>query len=89
MADEGWAWCHGAQAFGRTMTVKVKYFDFRNITRSRSRPDLVASHAALRAASLDLIRSVLPTETGTRLVGGTVSNFGASAPTPTLPVAAA
>ena len=89
IADEGWAWCYGAQAFGRTVTVKVEYADFRQIARSRSRPDLVASHAALRAASLDLIRSVLPTETGIRLVGGTVSNFGASASTPTLPLAAA
>lgn len=30
---------------------------------------------ALRTASLALIRTVLPTEKGTRLVGVTVSNF--------------
>ena len=87
MADDVWGWCDRAQAFGRTVTVKVKYADFRQITRSRSRPVAVASHAALRAASLDLIRSVLPTATGIRLVGVTVSNFCAadSAALPLLP----
>lgn len=75
MADDVWAWCDRAQAFGRTVTVKVKYADFRQITRSRSRPTAVDRHEDLRAASLDLIRSVLPTPTGIRLVGVTVSNF--------------
>ena len=75
MADDVWAWCEKAQAFGRTVTVKVKYGDFQQITRSRSFTELVNSHAALRHASLGLIRSVLPTDKGIRLVGVTVSNF--------------
>ena len=75
MADDVWAWCDRAQSFGRTVTVKVKYADFRQITRSRSRPTAVDRQEDLRAASLDLIRSVLPTPTGIRLVGVTVSNF--------------
>jgi DNA polymerase-4 len=36
MADDVWGWCEKAQAFGRTVTVKVKYGDFQQITRSRS-----------------------------------------------------
>jgi DNA polymerase-4 len=74
-ADEVWEWCEKAQAFGRTVTVKVKYGDFQNITRSRTQPSVVDTQAALRAASLALIRSVLPTPKGIRLVGVTVSNF--------------
>tara|TARA_B110001454_G_scaffold157126_1_gene146412 strand:+ start:55 stop:555 length:501 start_codon:yes stop_codon:yes gene_type:complete len=74
-ADDVWSWCEKAQAFGRTVTVKVKYADFQNITRSRTQPVLVNSQQALRAASLALIRTVLPTEKGIRLVGVTVSNF--------------
>jgi len=77
MDDEVWAWCDRAQAFGRTVTVKVKFQDFRIITRSRSHSGLVASHDLLRQASLDLIRLVLPPEKGIRLVGVTVSNFDA------------
>jgi DNA polymerase IV len=74
-ADDVWNWCDRAQEFGRTVTVKVKYRDFQNITRSRTQAALVTSQESLRAASLELIRSVLPTEKGIRLVGVTVSNF--------------
>ncbi len=75
MTDDVWAWCEKARMFGRTVTVKVKFRDFRQITRSRSHTGAVADHAILRAASLDLIRSIYPPETGIRLVGVTVSNF--------------
>jgi DNA polymerase-4 len=41
MADDVWAWCDKAKAFGRTVTVKVKFADFRQvaprISRSRFR----------------------------------------------------
>jgi DNA polymerase-4 len=75
-ADDVWAWCERAGGFGRTITVKVKYGDFQQITRSRTQPAPVDSREALRKASLALIRSVLPTQKGVRLVGVTVSNFG-------------
>lgn len=78
MADDVWDWCDKAQAFGRTVTVKVKYADFQQITRSRSHAGAVRSRAALHAASLALIRLVLPPEKGVRLVGVTVSNFEAA-----------
>jgi DNA polymerase IV len=42
MADDVWAWCDKAMAFGRTVTVKVKFADFRQvaprISQSRFRP---------------------------------------------------
>lgn len=75
MADDVWDWCEGRQAFGRTVTVKVKYADFHQITRRRSQPVAVTNREGLRCAALDLIRSVLPTQKGIRLVGVTVSNF--------------
>jgi DNA polymerase IV len=75
MADDVWTWCETARAFGRTVTVKVKFADFRQVTRSRSYPGVVTGHAQLRQASLDLIRLVFPPERGIRLVGVTVSNF--------------
>ena len=75
MADDVWAWCEKAQAFGRTVTVKVKFADFRQITRSRSHPSALGAQGQLRQASLDLIRSIYPPRMGIRLVGVTVSNF--------------
>jgi DNA polymerase-4 len=75
MANDVWRWCETRQAFGRTVTVKVKYSDFQQITRSRSQPAAVASKEDLHRAALELIRSVLPPIKGVRLVGVTVSNF--------------
>ena len=75
MADDVWRWCEKRQAFGRTVTVKIKFGDFQQITRSRSLPNALNTSAALHHASLALIRSVLPAEKGIRLVGVTVSNF--------------
>jgi DNA polymerase-4 len=75
MADDVWAWCERRQAFGRTVTVKIKYADFQKITRSRSEQTVVMTHEHLRRASLDLVRSIFPPAKGIRLVGVTVSNF--------------
>ncbi|CAN5500485.1 DNA polymerase IV [soil metagenome] len=86
MADDVWEWCEKRQAFGRTVTVKVKYGDFQQITRSRSFPEIVATQEGLRAATQALIRSVLPTEKGIRLVGVTVSNFETMVATEALPL---
>jgi len=85
-ANDVWAWCDKAQAFGRTVTVKVKYRDFQIITRSRSYATPVRTQPALQEASLTLIRSVLPPEKGIRLVGVTVSNFADVEETENLPL---
>jgi DNA polymerase-4 len=88
MAEDVWHWCETRQAFGRTVTVKVKYGDFQQITRSRSQPAAVSTRSALHQAALELIRSVLPSEKGIRLVGVTVSNFveAVAAPSGELPI---
>src|SRR6202042_297109 len=75
MAADVWAWGEKTQAFGRTVTVKVKFADFRQVTRSRSFSSVIAQHNLLRQASVDLVRTVLPTAKGVRLLGVTVSNF--------------
>ena len=75
MANDVWAWCEKARAFGRTVTVKVKFADFRQVTRSRSFSTAIAHHDLLRQASVELVRTLLPTAKGIRLLGVTVSNF--------------
>ena len=75
MADDVWAWCDKAKAFGRTVTVKVKLADFRQVTRSRSFSTVIARQDLLRQASVELVRTLLPTARGVRLLGVTVSNF--------------
>ena len=53
MADDVWAWCDKAKAFGRTVTVKVKFADFRQVTRSRSFSTMIARQDLLRQASVE------------------------------------
>jgi DNA polymerase IV len=86
MADEVWAWCEKAKAFGRTVTVKVKFADFQIITRSRSFPSAITGQEALRRASIALVRTVLPTTKGIRLLGVTVSNFDQDGDAKALPL---
>jgi DNA polymerase-4 len=75
MAEDVWRWCETRGAFGRTVTVKVKNADFKQITRSRSQAGAVTTLGNLRQTSLDLLRVVFPPAKGIRLVGVTVSNF--------------
>jgi DNA polymerase-4 len=85
MADQVWTWCEKANAFGRTVTVKIKFADFRQATRSQSLSGRITSVAVLRQVSLHLMRTVFPPAQGVRLVGVAVSNFGEnqeSAPAP-------
>lgn len=77
MADDVWHWCEKTGVYGRTVTVKVKYADFHQITRSRSFAAPVHSREQLHEASLELLRSVYPLVIGVRLVGVTLSNFDA------------
>lgn len=57
------------------MTVKVKFADFSQVTRSRSFPAVIVRHEMLRQASVHLVRTLLPAAKGVRLLGVTVSNF--------------
>src|SRR5437660_8898878 len=63
----------GLGAIKRSVTVKVKFADFRQVTRSRSFADAITRRDLLRRASVELVRTALPIEQGIRLLG--VSNF--------------
>jgi DNA polymerase IV len=80
MADDVWAWCEKTGIFGRTVTVKIKFADFRRITRSRTVAAPVHSRETLHCISIDLVRAVLPPSTGIRLVGVTLSGIGPTGP---------
>jgi len=60
---------------GRTVTVKIKFADFRQITRSRSSTEPIASRQGIEEVSFDLLRPQFPPRLPVRLLGVTVSNF--------------
>jgi DNA polymerase-4 len=74
-ADDVWVWCEKAGTRGRTVTVKIKWADFQQSTRSRSVETPIDSKDRLHEVAVDLIRSAFPPAKGIRLVGVTLSNF--------------
>ena len=60
---------------GRTVVLKVKYQDFRIITRSHSHGEPIADRKTFLATGIDLLRALLPMPKGVRLLGLTLANF--------------
>ena len=75
MADDVWSWCEKHQVFGQTVTVKIKYADFRHVTRSRTMHAPVVTREHLREISIGLAQSVYPVTMGIRLVGVSISKL--------------
>ena len=75
MADDVWAWCEKTGARGRTVTVKIKWADFEQSTRSRTLEAPVEAEERFTEVAIDLVRSVFPPRKGVRLVGVTLANF--------------
>ena len=61
---------------GRTITLKIKYADFKQITRSRSLPAPTASLDTLIAIAKELLLATNPEDNKIRLLGIAISNFG-------------
>ena len=75
MAADVWRWCEKSGMRGRTVTVKARYADFRQVTRSRTVRQPVDGHAMLDDLALNLIRTLYPLRAGIRLIGVTLSTF--------------
>ncbi len=67
--------CERLRMFGRTVTVKVKYSDFQQLTRAHTESAPVGSCDDLSRRALDLLRPLFPSQKGVRLLGVTVSGF--------------
>lgn len=78
--DKVWRHCDGHALQARTVTLKLKYSDFRIVTRRLTIARPVAGRADLEAVSLDLLRRLAPPPMGVRLLGVSVSGFAAPSP---------
>jgi DNA polymerase-4 len=73
--DKVWA---GADAKGmraRTVTLKLKFSDFAQVTRAKSLSAPVADRAALERIGLDLLAGLFPLRRSARLIGIALSGF--------------
>ncbi len=72
-----WSYCEGSTIRGRTATLKAKYADFRQITRSRSLEVPIDSRAVLEELVDQLLEPLFPVNKGIRLLGVTLSSLDA------------
>jgi DNA polymerase IV len=70
-----WQRIEDNSAQGRTVTLKVKFADFRQITRSQSRYEEVAGIEEFSAIANELLTQILPVPLGVRLLGVTLSGL--------------
>ena len=75
LIDSVWSYCERTGILGRTITLKVKYADFSQITRSRSALSLVSDKTTLTRIVLELLQSILPLAQGIRLLGVSLSSL--------------
>jgi DNA polymerase-4 len=61
---------------GRTITVKIKYHDFRIVTRSQSFPEGIDDKKIIAETAKQLLASTEPENKKIRLLGVSLSNFG-------------
>ncbi len=75
LVDEVCHYCESTGVRGRTVTLKVKFADFRIITRSRSRDAPISDRSALASISAELLAAQFPMRKGVRLLGVSVSSL--------------
>lgn len=73
LVEKTWRHCESAGIRGRRVTLKIKYGDFQQITRSRTNQGLILTRNELEAMSGELLASVFPIEKGIRLLGVSLS----------------
>ncbi|BAK83737.1 DNA polymerase IV [Komagataeibacter medellinensis] len=75
LAHKVWNRCQARDLTGVTVTVKVKYNDFRQIVRGRTGPDAVRDAADVQQRAALLFAPCFPPPRGIRLMGITVSGL--------------
>lgn len=77
LIDKVWRYCEANGIRGKTVTLKVKWGDFTQITRSKTVVAPVASAAEIADNVTLLLSSVFPAPKGIRLLGVTLSSLDA------------
>lgn len=77
LARKVWQTCESKDSRGRTVTVKVKFNDFQQVTRSKTIAEAFTNGHDLVDLAAKLLDAVFPISKGIRLLGVTVSGFRA------------
>ncbi|MGH7046155.1 MAG: DNA polymerase IV [Stellaceae bacterium] len=77
IVDKVWAYCERSGIRGRTVTLKVKFANFWQITRSRTGQTRIATRSELEQFGNALLEPVFPVARGVRLLGISLSSLAA------------
>jgi DNA polymerase-4 len=76
IADTVWGHCERSGTRGRTITLKVKFANFRQITRSRTGEVAITTRSELEQLGDVLLAPLFPVTKGIRLLGISLSSLG-------------
>jgi DNA polymerase-4 len=68
-------YCEGSGICGRTVTLKVKFANFQQITESRTRQMQIKTRSELEELSNALLEPLFPVARGVRLLGVSLSSL--------------
>jgi DNA polymerase IV len=75
LIDKVWRHCEEKGTRGRTVTLKVKFADFKQITRSRSLIGTIGSRDEIATVSTELLKAAFRRGKAVRLLGISISGF--------------
>jgi DNA polymerase-4 len=75
IVDKVWGYCEGSGIRGRTVTLKVKFANFQQITRSRTSQMQIGTRSELEHLSNALLEPLFPVARGVRLLGVSLSSL--------------
>ena len=70
-----WRHCEATGTRARTVTLKIKFADFNQLTRCRSLAQPVETAADLEDLAIELLKPMLPVPKGVRLLGVSLSSL--------------
>ena len=75
IVDKVWKYCEGSGLRGRTVTLKVKFVNFQQITRSRTGQMQIRTRSELEQLGNALLEPLFPVAKGVRLLGISLSSL--------------
>src|SRR6267154_770056 len=78
IVDNVWRYCEGSGIRGRTVTLKIKFANFRQITRSRTGQTHIGTRSELEQLGNELLEPLFPVAKGVRLLGVSLSSLVAA-----------
>lgn len=75
LVDKVWRYCENGDIRGKTVTLKVKYSDFNQITRSKTIGTQIRNGDEIAELTQQLLSPIFPVAKGIRLLGVTLSSL--------------